>query len=78
MCYYRGMATSLLKPRIALVANSIVFQREENRLISLDTLTMQVRAATICFSGGTTKVFFYLFFYWKTPRNYVNLKSWYI
>jgi len=38
---HRGMATSLLKPRIALVANSIVFQREENRLISLDTLTMQ-------------------------------------
>ena len=36
------MATQLYKPRIALVANSIVFQRE-NRLISLDTLTMQVR-----------------------------------
>jgi len=38
---HQDMATQLLKPRIALVANSIVFQREENRMISLDTLTMQ-------------------------------------
>ena len=36
------MAGQLLKPRIALVANSIVFQREESKLTNLDTLTMQV------------------------------------
>ena len=46
------MATSLMKPRIALVANSIIFQREENRLISLDTLTMQVNSRLTPFAGG--------------------------
>ena len=77
MCYYRGMATSLLKPRIALVANSIVFQREENRLISLDTLTMQVSEDTNCFSGWTTKVFF-IFFIGKIHETMLTVKFWYI
>jgi len=38
---HKGMATQITKPRIALVANSIMFQREENRMISLESLTMQ-------------------------------------
>ena len=38
---HKGMASSIQQPRIALVANSIMFQREEGRFVSLDTLAMQ-------------------------------------
>jgi len=38
---HRLMADQLFQPRILLVSNSIAFQREENRMTSLDTLYMQ-------------------------------------
>ena len=38
---HKGMAGTIQQPRIALVANSIMFQRDEGRFVSLDTLAMQ-------------------------------------
>ena len=38
---HKGMKGTIHQPRIALVANSIMFQRDEGRFVSLDTLAMQ-------------------------------------